>query len=71
MSRGVLARLGPVDLQPVAGLFDLWLVRTASGDLASPEQPSAPLSVMDIVDLVRSHGGDGLDVRLVAPDGAP
>jgi hypothetical protein len=70
MSRGVLARLGPVDLQPVAGLVDLWLVRTASGDLAIPERPSVPLSVLDIVDLVRARGGDGLDVRLVAPDGA-
>ncbi len=70
MSRGVLARLGPVDLQPVNGLFDLWLVRTANGDLAIPERPTVPLSVQDVVELVRARGGDGLDVRLVAPDGA-
>jgi hypothetical protein len=53
----------------VPGLFELRLVVAPDGGLAGPDRPETSLGAAELAGLVRRTGGEGLDVRILAPAG--
>ncbi len=53
----------------IPGLFDLPLVVAPDGGLARTDRPDTSLSAAELAGLVMRAGGDGLDVRILAPAG--